>query len=83
MIDTDKVALDKWHDAMDALVPEERLKMACSMFEFARELVADSIRNEQAGISDVELKRKVFTRFYGQDFDAPTLENILSKFNDT
>jgi len=67
MKDTSKPVLDRWQEGLDALSPQDRLEMACSMFEFARDLVADSIRNQEPEITDKELGRRVLIRFYGED----------------
>ncbi len=39
---------------------EERLKMGCSMFEAAKEIVKSSILNESPGLTKNEMKEKIF-----------------------
>ena len=56
---------------------EERLKMGFSMVEFSRKLVESSIRFSEPGISELALKQKMLSRFYGHDFEKPELEKIL------
>ena len=80
MNDTERAVLKKWQESFEALTPQDRLKMACSMFEFSRELVAESIRNEEPTISESELRKRVFIRFYGNDFDSATVSRIIRHF---
>lgn len=54
---------------------EEKLLMALSMFETARELVISSL---PGNLSDKELRKELFLRFYGNDFSINEKEQILS-----
>lgn len=56
---------------------EERLKMGCSMFATAQALVRASVLEKDPLASPAALRRALFLRFYGQDFDADTREKIL------
>jgi hypothetical protein len=56
---------------------EERLRMGCSMYDFARELVVASVLAKTPDASPSELRRAIFLRFYGDDFDPETREKIL------
>lgn len=80
VIDTKQVILEIWQGKLNALTPEERLRMACSMFGFSRELVAESIRNELPEISALELQKKIFVRFYECDLDPAALNRIIRSF---
>ena len=53
---------------------EERLKMGCSMFDMAKELVLASL----PACSPQEKRRHLFLRFYGSDFDADRRDRILA-----
>ena len=53
---------------------EEKLLIALSMFETARELVISSLPNN---LSEKELRRELFLRFYGNDFSKSEKEKIL------
>ena len=53
---------------------EEKLLIALSMFETARELVISSLPNN---FSEKELRRELFLRFYGNDFSKSEKEKIL------
>ena len=57
--------------------PEERLAMGCSMFDFSKALVRNAVLREAPGLSETEMKRQIFLRFYGVDFDSAQKEKIL------
>ncbi len=54
---------------------EEKLLIALSMFETARELVISSLPNN---LSEKELRKELFLRFYGNDFAVDEKEKILA-----
>ncbi len=56
---------------------EERLLIALKMFETARDIVLSSLPKN---LSDKDLRRELFLRFYGNDFDAGLKEKILDRF---
>ena len=55
---------------------EEKLLMALSMYETARELVIASLA---PGLSKKELVKELFLRFYGNDFNEEEKKKILAK----
>lgn len=57
---------------------QERLEMGCSMFDAAREIVRSSILNESPGLTEGELKEKIFLRFYGLDFSETQKRKIIA-----
>ena len=59
--------------------PVERLVMGCSMFDFSRQLVISSLRQGDVPLSSADLRRQLFLRFYGTDFDARTRSEILAR----
>ena len=58
---------------------EERLKMGFSMFDFARQQVIASIKRDRPACDVGELRRRIFLRFYGEDFSPEEREKILEK----
>ena len=56
---------------------EEKLLICLKMFETAREIVISSLPKN---ISERELQKKIFLRFYGNDFSENEKVNILSSF---
>ncbi len=57
---------------------EERLKMGCSMHAFSQQLVRASVLANTPQMTAADLRRAMFLRFYGSDFDVQTRERILS-----
>jgi len=56
----------------------ERLKMGCSMLSTARALALASMRERDPRASPASLRRALFLRFYGADFDAIGRERIMA-----
>lgn len=57
--------------------PDERMAMASSLFDTAKEIVRSSILVESPAISSRQLREKMFLRFYKDDFSPATLQKIL------
>jgi len=56
---------------------EQRLLMGCSMYDTARQIVQSSICNQNPTATPDEMKKEIFLRFYGQQFNQAQLEMIL------
>jgi len=56
---------------------EEKLLIALQMFETARKIVVSSLPEN---VSEEEVRKELFLRFYGNDFDDRFKEEILSRF---
>lgn len=52
----------------------ERVRMGCEMFSTARVIMTASL--EAQGYRGTELRKQIFLRTYGQDFDPVTLAKI-------
>ena len=81
MSDTHASIETKFHQMIMSRSPEERLRMGCSMFDTAKEIVRSSILEIDPHISSQELKKKIFLRFYDQDFGPEQKKKILDSFN--
>jgi len=57
---------------------EERLLVGCSMYGTAKEIVCSAIYNNQPGITDEEMKKEIFLRFYGKEFSRADREKLFS-----
>lgn len=55
---------------------EERLVMGCAMYDFAKQLVISSVTQNALTASPSILKRELFLRFYGQDFNDSKRKQI-------
>ena len=67
----------KMREMMMKKRPAERLRMGCSMFDMAKRLVISSIRQKDRAVTPRNLKKEIFLRFYGNDFDRATQQKIL------
>jgi hypothetical protein len=56
---------------------EERLTMGCAMRETARALVEASILEQNPQATPKDVRKGLFLRFYGHEFDADNREKIL------
>ena len=56
---------------------EEKLLIALKMFETARTIVLSSL---PSNLSESEIKKELFLRFYGKEFDINVRTKILSRF---
>jgi hypothetical protein len=57
---------------------EERLKMGCAMRETARALVESSLLEQDPQATPETVRKGIFLRFYGHEFDAKSREKILA-----
>ena len=57
----------------------ERLRMACEMFDCAREMMIAGIKAEQPGINGTELRVSIFLRTYGTDFTPGERDRIVTR----
>lgn len=57
---------------------EERLIMGCAMRETARALVEASILDQDPQATVETIRKGLFVRFYGHEFDPETRANILA-----
>ena len=58
--------------------PADRLRMGCSMYDFSKQLVTNAILRENPDLSENMLRRELFMRFYGNDFNVVRREKILN-----
>ena len=56
---------------------EERLKMGCSMHATAQALVRASVLEIDSHASAADIRRALFLRFYGHEFNPETRGKIL------
>lgn len=70
----------KLREMMMKKTGEQRFLMGCSMFTFARTLVRSSIMQKDEDISPGDLRRELFIRFYGTDFDEDSRNRIAHHF---
>lgn len=77
MKDTSSEFEEKYRKRLLTRSGAERIKMGCSMHATAQALVRASMLEQEPSASPATLRRALFLRFYGQDFDAAKRKRIL------
>ena len=83
MNDTTPDVAARYRALLMARSGSDRLRMACEMFDCAREMMIAGIRAEQPDITDAELRVAVFLRTYGGDFTTEERERIVTRVRAT
>ena len=78
MKDTTPEVDARYGDMLRQRSGEERLMMGCAMRETARALVEASIREQDPQATPETVRKGLFLRFYGHEFDADSREKILA-----
>ena len=78
MNDTHPDVAIRFRELMMRKSGEQRLRMGCSMYDTAKKIVCSAIYNSRPGITDTEMRREIFLRFYGQEFSQADREKYLS-----
>jgi hypothetical protein len=78
MFDTHPEIAIRYRDLMMSKSGHERLLMGCSMYDAAKQIVRDAISNEHPDITDEEMKKEIFLRFYGREFSPSDREKFIS-----
>lgn len=78
MTDTRPEVAWKYREMLLGRPREERLKMGCSMHATARALVRASVLAKIPTVSPAELRRTLFLRFYGAEFNADERQRIAA-----
>lgn len=76
--DTTPRAAALFHELMMRKSPQERVRMASSMFETARRIALSSIRLQHPGISPAEERVQLFLRFYEADLTPAQVERYVA-----
>jgi len=79
MTDTSLETMERYRAMLLARSGEERLKMGFSMNATARALIRASVLAKDPHASPTTLRRELFLRLYGHEFDAATREKILAR----
>lgn len=56
----------------------ERMIMGCAMRDTAKAFVEASLREQDPQATEAAIRKGLFLRFYGHEFDAPTRDRILA-----
>ena len=81
MLDTHPEIAVRYRKMMMRKSGEERLRMACSMFDTARQIVRISILGSRPDVTDYEMKREIFLRFYGHEFSREYVDRLFQDWS--
>lgn len=82
MIDTPPEIEARVIKMMAERTPDERLRMASSMFDTARELIRASILNENPSLNEAQIRARMFVRMYGDCFTREEIGKIMKSIPD-
>ena len=82
MNDTPPEIEEKMRELIRKKTPEERLRMGCAMYDFSKRLVSRAILEGRPELTPAELRREIFLRFYGNNFDSAAREKILARLGE-
>ena len=81
MKDTHPIIATKIQNLMKKKSGKERLMMGFSMFEAARKLAIASLLSKSNQTTQINLRKALFLRFYGNDFSPAMRKKILKTQN--
>lgn len=79
MTDTSPAAAARLRDLLMSKSGEERMLMGFAMFDEARALALAGLRAQFPDADEGELRRRLFLRFYENDFAPETLRKIVAR----
>lgn len=79
MTDTPAAAEARYRELLGRRTGEERLRMACDMFDAARALVRASLTSNNQNLTPAELRALVFQRIYTGDLDPAVLRRVVER----
>jgi hypothetical protein len=78
MNDTHPEMAVRFRKLMMSKTGQERLLMGCSMYDTAKEIVRSSIYSNHPGITEADMRKEIFLRFYGKEFSRAEKEKLIS-----
>ena len=82
MHDTSKDIEERMFRMMAQKTPVERLRMASSMFDSGKRLMAAGLRKEYGPLTEAQLRARIFMRMYRQDYSDAEIEKIMKHLPD-
>ena len=77
MLDTHPEITVRYRNMMMHKSGEQRLRMGCSMYDASRQIVRSAILERNADITEAEMKREIFLRFYGHEFSRDERDRLF------
>ena len=78
MLDTHPDIAVRFRNMMMHKSGEQRLRMGCSMYDAAKQIVRSAIYESHPGVTDIEMKREIFLRFYGHEFSPADRKKFIT-----
>ena len=79
MKDTSKEVESRFVEMLMKKSGQERMQFGFSMFEMARKQIIASVKMENPGADNREIKKMIFLRFYGHEFSKEEQGKILKR----
>ena len=79
MNDTRPEIAERYRQMLLSRSSEERLRMGSSMNATARAMIRASVLARDPQAPPAEVRRELFLRFYGHEFDGAARERILAR----
>jgi len=77
MLDTHPDIAVRYRNMMMHKSGEQRLRMGCSMYDAARQIVRSAILDGNVDITEAEMRREIFLRFYGHEFSRNERDKLF------
>jgi hypothetical protein len=77
MNDTHPNVASRYRDLMMSKTGEQRLRMGCSMHDTSKQIVRSAIYESYPEITEAEMRREIFLRFYGHEFSRDDREKLF------
>jgi hypothetical protein len=78
MDDTHPDVAIRFRELMMRKSGQQRVVMGCSMYDTAKQIVRSAIYNSRPGITEAEMKKEIFLRFYGPEFSQAERDKFFS-----
>jgi hypothetical protein len=78
MLDTHADIAVRFKNMMMHKSGEQRLRMGCSMYDAAKQIVRSAIYESHPEVTDIEMKREIFLRFYGHEFSPADRKKFIT-----
>jgi hypothetical protein len=80
MLDTHPDIAARFREMMMRKSGEQRLRMGCSMHESVKQIVRSAICESHPEITEAEMRREIFLRFYGHEFSRDDRERLFDSW---
>jgi len=77
MLDTSHEIQQKQLEIIFAKTPQERFLIGAETIDFGRTMVESSIKQQNPGICELDLKIAVFKRYYSTIFEKEEMDRII------